>query len=235
MNCAEANRHLEGALDGALTDETEKALRLHLGACPSCSAALAGLQALSYTLRVSPELAPSAALDERVMAAFNRAHRPQPHAPRAVSWWRGLIYGSIKVPKPVFAAALMVFALSLALAAYVGRLTSTQIAAAPQPPTFAEVFAPARPQVVYVPVGSGRDVTPPPTPPPAPTTGVRSKRALTARRPPRRAGSERIQAQRLESFMLVSAGGTNYTTNTKLRGFEPLPTATVRVLKGRGE
>jgi anti-sigma factor RsiW len=227
MNCVEVNRKLEAALDDALDRETQKALMLHTESCASCRTGWDEMRALKAILQSSVQPEPSASLDERVMRAFNQSHGPR-REPRARGW-RNLLFGSINIPKPIFAAALILFAVALALAARIGRLSSTQISVAPSPQTLSEVVAPGpSQQIVYVPVRVEPEVRKP-APPRAP------KRSLTPGRAPAGDAPRQRQARPLESFTLVSAAGTNYTTNSTLKGFEPLPTATVRVIKGRGE
>jgi hypothetical protein len=226
MNCAEVNQHFEAALDEALDAETKKSLMLHVRTCSSCQAAWTQMQALRSVLQASALPAPSSALDERVMRAFNRSHGPR--AVARLRWWQPLASGSISIPRPIFASGLVVFALALALATYVGRLTATQISVASLPPTVKEIAVPAPPQIVYLPVKVGQENrehtsfnAPKHSPMPRRTKPENSLRQ-TGTHPP-------------ERFMLVSTTGANYTTNATLNGFEPLPSATVRVIKGKGE
>jgi anti-sigma factor RsiW len=228
MNCVEVNRKLEAALDDALDRETKTALMLHTESCASCRDGWEEMRALKAILQSSAQPVPSASLDERVMRAFNQSHGPRTE-PRARGW-RTLLFGSINIPKPIFAAALILFAVALILAARIGSLSSTQISVAPLPPTLSNVNAPgpSPPQIVYVPVRVEPEVR-------KPASTRAPKRSLMPGRAPAGDAPGQRQAQPLESFTLVSAAGTNYTTNSTLKGFEPLPTATVRVIKGRGE
>jgi hypothetical protein len=226
MNCVEVNQKLEAALDEALDRETQKAVMLHTESCESCRADWDEMQALRSVLRSSEEPVPSASLDERVMRAFDQSHEARPDNGARV--WRSLLFGSINIPKPIFAVALILFAVAIALAARIGRLSSTQISVAPQPSTIAETVAPAPlPQIIYVPVKIENDAL-------YVSSGA-PKRPRMTRRTPSKASPVRRREQPLESFTLVSAAGTNYTTRSTLKGFEPLQTATVRVIKGRGE
>ena len=227
MNCVEVNQHLESAFDEALEPEMKKAVMLHLRTCSSCQAGWDEMQALRSVLQGSSLPAPSASLDERVLRAFNQAHLPRT---KASLWWQRLIYGSINIPRPVFAAALVVFALALALATYIGRLTARPFSVATLPTAIDTdniKVVPQPPQIIYVPVKAQRGIEHQ-----APHVAQRS--SITRRIKPENS-LRPTPAQPLESFTLVSATGANYTTNARLKGFEPLTSATVRVIKGRGE
>src|SRR3712207_3813919 len=108
MKCEEVKQHLESAFDGAAVEEVRVSVTEHVGGCRSCKAAWDEIEALRTVLRKSADeetVEPSALLDERVMRAFARFHEPGDEA--AAPWWRRFFLGSISVPRPAFALALI--------------------------------------------------------------------------------------------------------------------------------
>jgi hypothetical protein len=223
MNCAEVKQHFEAAFDQALTPELERALRLHMGACPSCQSAWDELQILRSVLQSSSIAAPSSSLDARVMSAFHQAH----HEP-APAWWRRFVFGTISLPRPAFALAVMAFVLLLVLALYIGRLTATPILLTTLPPAAAVASPPTPQQFVYVPVRAERNARTIAPPSIRRTPATRSTSSPAA---PLSTGEPR----QLENFTVVTDTGTNYATKATLKGFEPVETASVRIIKGREE
>lgn len=224
MNCAEVKEQFETAFDGALAPELEKGLMLHVRGCSSCQTAWDAMQSLRSMLRASTISAPSHALDHRVMEAFNRAHREEARA-----WWHRFVFGTIALPKPAFALALIAFASLLALALYVGRLTATPIQVTTRLANTAEAAAPLSQRIIYVPVEAARS--------PQTISSTASSRPRTPRRTiPTGTVAQKPSATRpLENLLMVSSSGTDYATKATLRDFQPLEAASVRVIKGRGE
>ena len=217
MNCDELGAQIElafdGVVDSALTDEIES----HLSTCSFCNAQMKQLQAMRRVLRRDEIPAPSTSLDLRVMSAFRQRRE---HSREQSPGWRTLFFGSILVPKPVFAMSLIILGAVLFLGIQIGKRSGKQIA--------------------------GPDVTPRTvssiSTPPATTSEVRAETAEPTSR--RRRSIQRIHrtsrgpalssksmANSLESFATVSPMGANYTTKATLDGFEPFRDAKIRVVK----
>lgn len=242
MNCAEVKQQLEATFDGAAAGESRAAVMEHMGACEGCRAAWDEMRALRSVLRKTADedaLQPSAALDERVMRAFSRAHEPGDEV--AAPWWRRFFAGSISVPRPAFALALILFTTLIGLAVQVGRMTAAEISLAPPAQTANGATAEPPARIVYVPVeiAPRRDVTAKnlPAASTTTTTNAAARRPAVTRTTTQRetVAAARNQAQPLESYTVVTATDTNYATKATLVGFKPVENASVRVIKGRGE
>ena len=118
MNCEKVNELLNELHDGAMSEALKTRMETHIADCSSCCAAFDRLQALRNLLQTDVAPAPSAALDRKLMQAFREKH----HAPaKSPAWRRGIFAGSVSVPKPIFAAALIAVAVAVTTANLIGR------------------------------------------------------------------------------------------------------------------
>jgi len=161
MKCEEANSLLEALYDGGLNPHLRIQVEKHTAACSSCAIKLEQLRALSGLLQKSIVPPPSPVLDQKLMRAFRQQHA-EPVKP--VSWWQRILGGSVSIPKPALAAAVIMIAIALAAANIIGRKTagvtetaanpSANITAVPAPPEVIE-----KTKVVEVPIVQERIVT----------------------------------------------------------------------------
>jgi anti-sigma factor RsiW len=79
--CRDLERKLSAYLDGELPPRETQAVKAHLAACPSCSAALAAMRAAEADLKGLPSMEPSPFFTARAVAAA-KAQRPEAGAYR---------------------------------------------------------------------------------------------------------------------------------------------------------
>lgn len=224
MNCNEVSALLEALHDGALNSEIEADMMEHVSACSACYAGLVRIQSLSGLLQKSLIPAPTPELDVRLMDAFSGRYGRQG---QKRSWWHRAFVGSVSIPKPAFAAALVAVAVALAAVAMIGRGTEVpsggvaavqeyRVAApAPAQPAIVE-----RTKIVEVPVVRERVVTR--------TLFVERKRTRAGKvQEPALAGkpSER------ELAMSDSISSNGYITLADLSNFQPAMETKARVLR----
>lgn len=121
---------LSDYLDGELSDAERRALERHLGACPACTAALAGLVQVVERARALADRPPAAELWSGVAARI--AEAPSPAPPRAV---RGRRW-TFSLPQLAAAALAVAFASGGAawlLARYTAQTAAAPLAAGPVP------------------------------------------------------------------------------------------------------
>lgn len=203
MKCADISPHLGAWMDQALDSELAETVETHLAGCSSCQLELERLRALMVVLHASATPAPRAALDERVMNAFHERHRVPSRPTTAARGWRRLILGSVRLPNPALAGAVVVIVAALGLAFSLGRMTASRIVLT-SPLTPSEQ---ASNHVVELPVGPGR---------PRAENSPRRRKPLSPR------GTDRI----------VRGGGETAPTLASWEQFEPINGATARVIKG---
>jgi hypothetical protein len=118
MNCEEISLLIEEFHDGQLNSPEEEIVKQHLKICPACNADFENVRALSYLLQKSSITMPSAALAQGLMDAFEKQNaKPLP-------LWKRLFLGSISIPKPIFAAAILLAIMSFIGANFIGRNSS---------------------------------------------------------------------------------------------------------------
>lgn len=229
MNCSEASARLEGFFDAALAPARARQIEEHLAQCPACSTRLEQMQAVRILLRKSVPPSPSPALDARVARAFYERH-----APRQTSggWWRRLIFEPVRVPGSALAAALVVaVCVALFVGVKVGRISGTAIVVNP-PPSPAVNMAPTPASRVSAESDTDSRAVRLATAIPRP----KPRRPVPGRRPLTVTVERGAPAQPpLESFMVVSSLGANYSTRAALAGFEPVTGVSARVIKGGEE
>lgn len=126
MNCEKVDELLNAFHDGATSAALQSQIEQHIGGCPSCAAALNRLQYLRGLLRKDIAPPPPPSLEQKLMWAFFERHAPP--ETKAPAWRYRLFAGSISIPKPVFAAALMAIALALMTANLIGRRAAAMTA-----------------------------------------------------------------------------------------------------------
>lgn len=119
MKCEEVKPLIEEFYDNNLKPDLKLKIEQHISDCQLCKIDFARLQKLSFVLQKSPLPPPSTALDKRIFQEFSLEHESR-RAPKA-GWWQKLFTGSIAIPKPVFAATVIVIALGLILSNWLGR------------------------------------------------------------------------------------------------------------------
>ena len=121
---------LSDYLDGELSDAERRALERHLGACPACTAALAGLVQVVERARALADRPPAAELWSGVAARL--AEAPSPARPRAVRGGRW----TFSLPQLAAAALAIAFASgggAWLLARYTAQAPAAPVAAGPVP------------------------------------------------------------------------------------------------------
>ena len=120
MNCVETKNNIEALLDGELDDIARDEIEHHLWICPACLELKERMSAFSSLLQVSDFPLPSVRLDERVMESF-KTHNA------SVTFRHRLFFDRFILPKPIFAAVLLLMLGSSWLAFQVGKISSTEI------------------------------------------------------------------------------------------------------------
>ena len=227
MNCNEARQNLEPALDGALDDAALRHVQAHVTTCAQCREKLDRLEAVRALLHEAPSTAPSESLDARVMRSFHKHHANRSSRQAAVTRLRDLFQGSLHVPVPILAMFLIAVVGSLLLAYRAGKQNAQHIVINRAPFSSERVEADeARGEIDKTAVAD--QTVPGPASPEivqGSTIRYRKHRVPAATR-------NGVTPQSIESSTIISSTSTTYSTLAALKGFEPLPTATTRVIKG---
>lgn len=164
MNCKEVGLLIEEFYDGEVALHLKPRVEAHIAVCSLCSAEFEKMHRLDQLLEKTPAPPPpSALLDQRLMEAFQHQNKETAISP---SLWQRIFAGSLIIPKPAFAAALVVIAFAITAANLVGRYAATSsessaISAVPM----STVFVPSPPEIIQetkiieVPVVKERVVT----------------------------------------------------------------------------
>lgn len=218
MNCIETKKNIEALVDGELTGSLKETVERHLLVCRDCCELKEELILLSGFLQTS-EIAPSSeALDRRVINAFRSHHKPAPAAS-----WRRIFFGSMAIPKPVF-AALLILAMAVSwLAFQIGKINSATVSV-PSPfvvtneiPVQTPAESPAQTVVVEVPVIKEKIVTR--------TVYVRQQKNNKTEK----AKSPADSAENLPSSSSVAENG--FFTDVSLKGFVPTQQINAKIIK----
>lgn len=245
MNCEKVDELLNAFHDGATSAPLQSRIEQHIAGCSPCAVALNRLQSLRNLLQKDIAPSPSVALDRKLMRAFLERHAPP--AP-SLSWTRRLFAGSISIPKPVFAAALIAVVLALITANLIGRrpAVTTAVDTASTAPLKAssQTSPPAKVVIqtkfVEVPVIKERVVT---------KTIYVERDTANAEKTPRKSSafdSSRTTAGNKEpgnagNFavpnlpMSGSVAENGYYTQTDLSGFKPAAESNIRIIKKEKE
>lgn len=125
MKCIENKKNIEALNDNELDDALRDAVEGHFQVCSVCRELKEESAALSTLLQTSRIPLPSAALDARIMKSFRQQHE-------SVPVWRRIILGTFAVPKPAFAALLILAMAGFWTAFQVGKIYSTSISISEQ-------------------------------------------------------------------------------------------------------
>ena len=164
MNCEKVNVLIEALHDGALDTNEKAGMEEHLAGCTSCRKSRERLSALSRLIQKSSVPEPSASLEQNLLRAFSAHHDK---SSKSLVWWRQIFAGSVSIPKPVFAAALIAVAVIVTASNLIGRnaantLYAETISSAPVPVITAPSASPEiieQTKIVEVPVIRERIVT----------------------------------------------------------------------------
>jgi hypothetical protein len=225
MNCNEARQNLEPALDRALDDKAQRLLHQHVSTCALCKERLAQLEAVRALLREAAPTSPSESLDARVMGSFRKHHAAGSDGRAAAIRLRDLLFGSLRVPVPIM-GMLLIAVVAIALLAYrTGKQNAQQIVVNP-PPSASE-----RLQVSDAP-GEKTVAVDKTVPAPATARIVQASASRYRRNRFPASVKNEVTQQPLQSSTVITSNSTNYSTVAVLKGFEPLPIATARIIKG---
>ncbi len=226
MNCKEAQQNLEPALDGAIDVAAQQRLHEHLSTCVSCKEKLAQLEGVRALLRESTSTAPLESLDERVMGSFRRHHASEKESRAGVNRWRDLFLGSLRVPVPIVAMLLIAMVATVLMAYRTGKQNAQYVVV--NSPARAE-SSPAADATVNV--DETKRINEKPMAPAiarivqgATSRNRRNRSSLAVKNEP--------TEKPIKSSTVVGADNTSYSTIAVLKGFEPLPIATARIIKG---
>lgn len=147
MNCEKVNVLIEALHDGALDTNEKAGMEEHLAGCFSCRKKRERLSALSLLIQKSSLPEPSASLEQNLLHAFSAHHKKPAKSP---VWWRRIFAGSVSIPKPVFAAALIAVAVIVTAANLIGRNAANTLSAEKNFPAQVPVISapPASPEII---------------------------------------------------------------------------------------
>ena len=219
MNCIETKKNIEALIDGELASRLKEPVERHLLVCRDCCGLKEEMILLSSFLQTSQIAPPSAELDERVIKSFRKHYEP------AVRWsWRQMIFGSMAIPKPVFAALLVLATAAFWLAFQIGKINSTTVSVPSlfvvtnEVPVQIPAESPAQTVIVEVPVIKEKIVTR--------TVYVRERKNNETEKAKTPADSEQ---NFLPSSSSVAENG--YFTDLSLKGFEPTAQINAKIIK----
>ena len=221
MNCLEISAQIEAWFDGAAEPALKDEIEAHLLACPLCNNRLTRLRAMRNLLQRDSIPPPSTLLDMQVMSAFRDRHsRPRNESHR----WRSLVFGSVLVPKPALAMALVALAAALLVGVLIGKRTANQIVKREAPSVVTSLMSAPSSKTPEAGVQRGER-----------TLQTKAPRYRSGQRVKRTGGSVSVAgnspANSLESATTVSPLGANYSTRASLGGFEPVRESRIRVIK----
>lgn len=144
MNCEKIYELMESLGNGAADSIDKKQIKSHIAVCPSCTFAFERFRELKKLLKISFVPPPSTALDRQLMAAFNQQHS---RTANSSVWWRGIFAGSMSIPKPALAAALVIVAGLIFAANFAGRRVAFY-SNATSSATPAVAVSPASPEII---------------------------------------------------------------------------------------
>jgi anti-sigma factor RsiW len=220
MNCTEVRHDLEALLDNAVDEPGRHSIELHLASCHLCRSQLDHLRSLGRVLRENSAINVPASLDRRVISSFNARHAVRE---TGASGWRNVFLRSLRIPAPVFGLFLLTAVGAVAVSYWIGKQNATSIV----------VAAPPAPAQVENPIARGTPVDHQAgrhEPEQRQTTVVTFRRTAPKRIP--LSDQAKPSPQPLRSSTTINASSATYSTVASLQGFEPLITATARIIKG---
>ncbi len=220
MNCAETKKHIEALADGELTGKAKATVENHLQICSACRTAKEDLILLSGFLEQSEIAPPSAALEKHLLNSFRQYQKPKNSRTR-----RHIFFGALLIPKPIFAAFLLLTATTVWAAFQIGKINSSVVSmtAPPIAATENQIRTPAETETrivhVEVPVVKEKIVTR--------TVYVREPAQNIQRAKAKTPDSPKSGI--LPSYNSVAENG--YFTDVNLRGFEPTAEMNAKIIK----
>ena len=218
MKCIENKKNIEALNDNELDDALKDAVEHHLQVCSVCRELKEESAALSTLLQTSRIPLPSAALDARIMKSFRQQHE-------SVPIWRRFILGTFAVPRPAFAALLILAIVGFWTAFQLGKIYSTPISISEHlgETTKAPIQMPEQTEiqtvVVEVPVIKEKIVT----------------RTIYVPQPKinKNEKSKSLDVLRQSDLPLSSVVANNgYFTDVSLKGFQPSAEINAKIIKG---
>ena len=218
MNCIETKKNIEALLDDELDDDLTDAVEHHLWICPACCQLKEQMRSISNLMQMSRIIPASAELDKRIIKSFQNHHASKPS-------WRRVVFGGFVVPKPIFAALLILAAAGFWLAFQIGKINSTTVSMTSPSITSNEILVqtPAETRVqtvvVKVPVIKEKIVTR--------TIYVRDSKNNKNEKGKSSADS------RQNNLPLYSSSVTDngYFTGVSLKGFQPSAEINAKIIK----
>jgi anti-sigma factor RsiW len=227
MNCNEARQNLEPALDGALDEAALRPVQAHVTTCAQCRAQLERLEGVRALLRETLPTSPSESLDARIMRSFHKHHADRPSWRASATRLRDLFLGSLRVPVPILAMILIAVVGMVLLAYRTGKQNAQHIVVNPVPPGAEHVAADVAPGEIKK--TSPVDQT---VPVPASPAIVQGSRIRYRRNRVRAVIKNGVGEQSIKSSTVITSNNATYSTLAGLKGFEPLPIARARIIKG---
>jgi hypothetical protein len=235
MNCDEVELLVEAIHDNESDLLVKTRVERHLANCPYCSEIVKGLQNLRGTIQKGLIPLPSPSLNQRVMCEIKAA---QGLTHQRKSRWRLILNGSVNIPKPAFAAALLIFAACLVLSYLQGRNAANSFV--PSEPKSLSSPYPVFPSTQEEPeektmitdmqVNNGRKVT----------GAIYTARPRFDSQGGSHPNEPRLKTPEKNSLVFAqnipdmkdSMAETGYFTRVNLSGFRPITDAKTRIIKG---
>ena len=219
MNCIETKKNIEALVDGEINGALKESVERHLLICRDCCELREGMILLSSFLQTSEIAPPSTELDERVLNSFRN------HQKTGVSSsWRQIFLGSLAIPKPAFAALLILAMAAAWLAFQIGKINSANVSV-PSPfvvtneiPVQVPAESPAQTVFVEIPVIKEKIVTR--------TIYIREQKPNKTEKVKPAADSE---LNFLPSSSSVADNG--FFTDVSLKGFTPTQQINAKIIK----
>ena len=234
MDCERVSLLIEEFYDGELDLHLKSRVEEHIAVCSFCSAEFYKVRSLDQLLeKSSAPPPPSAMLDQKLMEAFQQNQK----ALKSPAWWHRIFAGSLSIPKPAFAAAVIMVAAAIAAANIIGRYAvtpsnvssipaaSSPAVSTPLPPEIIE-----KTKIVEVPVIRERVVTRVVYVERQSNESNNSQKSLLA--DDRTGGNKQKQnltKEETNSAINVEAG--EYVTRGNLSGFQPIAELKTRIIQ----
>ena len=234
MNCERVSFLIEEFYDGQIDLHLKSRVEEHIGVCSFCSAEFYKVRSLDQLLeKSSAPPPPSAMLDRRLMEAFQQNQK----ALKSSAWWHRIFTGSLSIPKPAFAAAVVMVAVVITAANIIGRytVTSSDVSSnAAAPPLVSST--PLQPKIiektkiVEVPVIRERVVTKVVYIERQSVGANNSQKSLLAQ--DRTGGSRQKQnLTKEETNSSINVEASEYVTRGNLSGFQPIAELKTRIIQ----
>jgi hypothetical protein len=172
-------------------------------------------------------------LDQKLMEAFQQNQK----ALKSPAWWHRIFAGSLSIPKPAFAAAIVMVAVAITAANVIGRYTVTSsdvssitavpslIASTPLPPEIIE-----KTKIVEVPVIKERVVTKVVYVERQSNETNNSQKSLLAQ--DRISGNrQKKNLTKEETDSAINVEASEYVTRGNLSGFQPIAELKTRIIQ----